>query len=148
MRSSRAFKLVGFIIFIAIISALIAAVIVSISLSGKDLDAVARALRSNIQFAQDLAMTRGSHYGFTGVSTTEYQIFDGAPGTPARNPFTNRNFNVNISPIAFVGAVPTITFLSSGQPNIASNEMITLTDGTGTVKVKVARSTGYVSIVK
>ena len=146
MTGGRAFTLMELVLTIVVVTVLVVAAIAVVNLGGKDIDAVAKVLRSNIQFAQDLAMTNGNPYGFEALSTTTYQIFEGAPGTPARDPLGGGALQVDISPVAFFGSVPTITFMPSGQPSISNDAVINLTDGSRTEQVQVARSTGFVSI--
>lgn len=142
------FTLVELIAVISILTILAVAAVVAVDVSGGDIDAVATALRSNIQFSQDLAMTNGSDFGFRSVTNTAYEIFEGAPGTPAEDPLTHGDFTIDISPVQFSGAVPTITFDGGGVPDIADDASIQLTDGSSTRMLTVAVGTGYVTISK
>lgn len=115
-------------------------------LNEKDLDAVARMMRSNLQLAQDLAMTNGSTYGFHLRGATEYEIYEGTPGTPATNPQDNRPFVVQISPIQFVGTPADLPFLKTGRPDIAADATIALVGGGGTRTITVQQDTGFVTM--
>lgn len=141
----QGFTLVELVLSIAIIAVLTVTAVRMVSRSRMDLDAISKGLRSNVQLAQDLAMTHAAVYGFTTLSTTSYQIFSGAAGTPAKNPLTGGNFNVSIAPIQFVGTVPSITFAATGKPTMAADAVIQLSDGVNSIRVRVARTTGYVS---
>ncbi|HPQ80594.1 MAG TPA: type II secretion system protein [bacterium] len=115
-------------------------------LGQRDLDAVSRMLRSNIQLAQDLAMTNGTTYGFHARGASEYEIFDGAPGTPATNPQDNRPFVVDISPVQFVGTPVDVPFFKSGSPDIALDAVISLSEGGGSRTITVLQDTGLVTM--
>ena len=140
------FTMLELILVISIMIILSLAAITSVDISGGDMEGVAVNLRSNIQFAQDLAMTHGSSYGFRSTSATGYEIFEGVPGTPARNPLTRSDFEVNISPVQFSGSVTTITFNSDGIPDNVSDVIIQLTEGSHNRSITVASETGYVSL--
>lgn len=143
---SGGFTLIELALIIALVAILMVAAYDAVDLSGTRIEAIAQVLKSHLQYAQDMAMTQGSSFGFEGVSPDAYRIFEGAPGTPARDPLTNEDFDVDISPASFAGTVPTITFLSSGHPDITSDVVITLSEGAKTVQLTVRRSTGYVTI--
>lgn len=140
------FTLLDLIATISILMILSVAAVVKFDLAGRDVDAVARALRSNLQFAQDLAMTHGNTYGFRPLSATTYEIYEGSPGTPARNPLTNGSFTVDISPVQFAGPVPEIPFSRSGSPNIGADVQIGISSGGAARTVTVARNTGFVAL--
>jgi MSHA pilin protein MshC len=146
MLCAGGFTLIELALIIALAGILMVAAYGSVDLSGTRIVAVAQVMKSHLQYAQDMAMTQGSSFGFEGVSSDTYRIFEGSPGTPARDPLTNGNFDVSISPVAFAGTVPTITFLSSGHPDVTSDVVITLSEGVKTVQLTVRRSTGYVTI--
>ncbi len=145
-RCSRAFTLIELVLLIAVIGVMTVAAVRVATVSRSNIDAVSKLLRSDLQLAQDLAMTNGASYGFHATSATAYRIFAGSPGTPARHPLTSGNFEVSIAPNQFVGSVPTVTFQGSGQPTLAADALIPITNGTATITVRVARTTGYVTI--
>lgn len=148
MRFSCRFRAAGFslielIIVIAVVIILAATAATRFDLSTKNLDAVAKNLRSNIQLAQDLAMTNGSVYGFRSINATSYEIYNGAPGTPARDPLSGGNLTVSISTVQFFGIVPTVPFTASGVPNIAANATIVLTEESAQRTVVIEQNTGH-----
>lgn len=140
------FTIIEAVIVMAVLTILSVTALTKFNLGTRNLDAVGKALRSNIQFAQDLAMTNGSVYGFRSLNSTSYEIYNGAPGTPATNPHTRGSFTVNISPVQFFGVVPTVPFAASGVPSIAANAQIVLSEGGGTRTVTVEQNTGFVKM--
>lgn len=145
-RRRRGFTLIELVLLIAVIGVAAVAAVRVAMVSRSNIDAVTKVLRSDLQLAQDLAMTNGSTYGFYAPSATAYQIFAGSPGTPARHPMTRGNFDVSIAPNQFAGSVPTVTFQASGKPTLAADALIPVTNGTTTITLRVARTTGYVTI--
>lgn len=145
-QGSRGFTLLELVLMITVIAVLTVTAVRIAMVSRSNIDAMSKVLRSDLQLAQDLAMTHGSTYGFYAPSATSYQIFAGSPGTPARHPLTWGNFNVSIAPNQFSGSVPTVTFQASGQPTLAADALIPITNGSTTITLRVARTTGYVTI--
>ncbi len=139
------FTLVELIAVMVIIAALMTAAMARIDNSAGSLDAVANVIRSNIQLAQDLSMTQDAVFGFESISASDYRIFDGAPGTPARDPLTGGDFEVTISPVAFVGVVPTITF-TNGIPSNGALATITVQEASIQRQITVTPNTGFVQI--
>lgn len=142
----RAFTMLELVLVMAVIGILAFAAITRFNLSTNNLDASARVLRSNLQLAQDWAMTLGTTYGFRSVNSTSYEIYETAPGNPATNPLTNTSFVVNISPVQFSGSPPTVPFLNTGVPNIVVDTVITMTDGGGTRTITIKKNTGLVTV--
>jgi prepilin-type N-terminal cleavage/methylation domain-containing protein len=145
-RGQGGFTLVELIAVIVVLGILaITAIVKSAFVVQSNLDAVVKSLRSNLQFAQDLAMTHGSTYGFHCRSATQYEIYEGAPGTPARNPLDGTAFVITISPVQFSGTPADIPFLKSGSPDIAADATINLVGGGGARMITVQQDTGFVS---
>lgn len=143
--SQGGFTLLDIILVMAIIAVITVAVGVG-ELNTGNLEVVSVQLRSNIQLAQDLAMTDGGDYGFRAIDTDTYEIFVGAAGSPATNPHGGQDFIVEISPVAFSGPVATITFDASGVPDNAADETITLQEGSQSRTLTVAAETGFVTL--
>ena len=144
--SRTGFTLVELLLVIVILGILSITAVTRMNLSQKDLESVAKTLRSNLQFTQDLAMTQGTTYGFRSTGVTSYEIYEGAPGNPAKNPLTRGDLVVNIAPVQFVGLVPSVAFSKSGQPTAAGDTSILLTDGGGTRTITVQANTGFVTV--
>ncbi|MBI4366603.1 MAG: GspH/FimT family pseudopilin [Deltaproteobacteria bacterium] len=111
------------------------------------LDACAHRLRADLHFAQQMATTSGTAYGFRSLSGTQYEIFVGAPGTPAVDPYRRTAFQIDIQEIyrgvQFSGAPPTVTFTPpDGIPAIAGGPTIVLTNGTATKTIVITATTG------
>lgn len=145
-RKSHGFTLVELILVLAILAILSATAVTKMDVFGRDLDSEARVLRSNLQLAQDLAMTGGQTYGFRMLTTTSYEIYVGSPGNPAKNPLTNGNFVINMSPIQFFGTVSPIAYASNGRPNLVANVTVVLTNGTSYKNVNVQQNTGFIAV--
>ncbi len=143
---SRGFTIVELIAAMVVLGILAVTAVTKITLNQKDLDAVSRVMRSNIQFAQELAMTQGSTFGFHVRSATEYEIFEGSPGSPAINPQDNRPFVVSISPVQFVGTPADIPFLRTGRPDIGLDSVITLAGGGSSRIITVQQETGFTTL--
>ena len=144
--SSPGFTMLELVVMIALLSILVVAAVVSFDLGSTELDKVVNILRSDIQYAQEQAMTQGSEYGFRSIDATNYEIFEGSVGSPATNPLTLGDMLVDISPIQFQGVVATITFDSGGIPDNVSDANIQLTDGSKVRTITVIANTGVVTI--
>lgn len=142
----KSFTLIELVMMVGVLAALALAAVTRFDLSEKDVDSVAKQLRSNLQLAQDLAMTHGSVYGFRSINVTSYEIFDSAPGTPTINPLTRGDFVVDITPVEFVGVVPTVLFARTGMPDIVADTAIALSGGAQSRTVTVIKNTGFVTI--
>ncbi|MBT3182320.1 MAG: prepilin-type N-terminal cleavage/methylation domain-containing protein [Deltaproteobacteria bacterium] len=140
------FTVLELVITISLLVILSTAAMVGISVTGTEIDSVSKILRSNIQYAQDMAMTNGSSYGMRSIDSTSYEIFDGTPGTPAVSPLTNNDLVVDMSPVQFFGSVTTITFDSNGIPDNSANETIQLTEGDHSRTLTVSSDTGVVDL--
>jgi len=140
------FTLIELVMVILIFAALAITAVVKVGGGEQNIDAESKLLRSNIQFAQDLAMTYGSTFGFRSIDTTTYEIYEGTPGTPAMDPLTNDDLVVDMSPVQFQGAVPTIAFSSTGKPSNAVDANITLVEGGAERRLTVIKNTGVVTM--
>jgi Tfp pilus assembly protein FimT len=136
-------ELVGVMVLLALLG--LAAVNIGYQTTA-NLDAQANKLRSNIQLAQEYAMTHGSAYGFNATGASAYEIYSGVPGTPAVDPLTRGNLTVSISPAQFSGSPPQISFNSSGVPSNGSDVTITMTEGSNSRTLTIATATGVVTL--
>ncbi len=147
MCANKAFTLIEMIVAIVIMVILAIIAVTVANISGKDVDSVAKVMRSNIQFAQDLAMTHGSTYGFRTTSGTNYEIYDGAPGSPATDPLTGGNMLYNIAPVQFFGGLqPQVIFQPDGKAQVinGADQNIRITDGSQQRYIQVEPNTGFV----
>ena len=151
MRDLRLATRVGFTIIetLAVMVIVVTLSIVAITkfdMSATEIDVMSRVLRSNIQLAQDMAMTQGTTFGFRIITTTSYEIYDGSPGTPAKDPLTQGDFLVDISPVMFTTSTG-VAFNSMGRPDSVANVVIGLTDSDGRTRtITVHRNTGFVQV--
>lgn len=145
-RRLRGHSFVELLIMLAVLGVLMAVVTPTTDVGRGGLDAAVQRLRSDLHYAQEMAMATGTAYGFEFVSATSYQIFVGAPGTPATDPYKHVPFTINIPDfyrnVQFSGAQPTVTFSSNGAPTIVGGPDIVLTDGVATKRIIVTPNTG------
>lgn len=140
------FTLIEIVVVIAIMAIIAVVVLPAVSVSQRNLDSAAKTLRSDLQLAQDFAMTSGGTYGFRMINSTSYEIYAGAPGNPAYNPLTNTSFVVDISPVQISGAVSDIPFAASGAPSIAGDATIAVAGGGGSRTITISQGTGVVTL--
>jgi type II secretory pathway pseudopilin PulG len=144
--SRRGYTIIEVLAVIVIMFALVVIAVAKFDMSATEIDAMSRVLRSNLQLSQDMAMTQGSTFGFRIISTTTYEIYEGTPGTPARDPLTQGDFVVDISPVTFTTSGG-VAFNSAGRPDSATDVVIGLTDSGGRMKtITVSKNTGFVQI--
>lgn len=139
-------------IMIAILGILVVVATPSSDVGRAQLDAFAQRLRSDLHYAQEMAMTTNTVHGFRVINATTYEIFVGAPGAPAIDPYKRGQFVINLaddySLLSFVnpGGQPTIQFNASGSPTIAAGPNIVFTDGTLQKQIVVTPNTGVAVI--
>lgn len=145
-KNSRGFTMIEIIVGMTVLTILAVIAVTIANVQGKDVDNIAKVMRSNIQFAQDLAMTHGRVYGFRAITTTTYEIYESTPGMPAKDPLTNRNMSYDISPIQFFGGMQSvIQFSATGSAAITGGDgTLKLTDGSQQRYLQVEPNTGFV----
>jgi len=140
------FTIVELVAVMIITAALAITAVAKFDMSATEIDVMSRVLRSNIQFAQEMAMTQGSTFGLRIVSTTSYEIYDGSPGTPATDPLTQGSLVVDISPVTFTTSTG-VAFDSDGRPDNVSDLVIGLSDSGGRTRtITISRNTGFVQL--
>ncbi|MBI2345923.1 MAG: hypothetical protein HYV03_03395 [Deltaproteobacteria bacterium] len=149
-RHGAGHSFVELLIMLALLGILAVIAVPTSDVGRAGVDALAHRLRSDLHYAQEMAMSTGTSHGFRAVTATSYEIFVGAPGTPAIDPYKQTAFVVNIPDyyrnVQFSGAQPTVTFISTGAPTIAGGPNIVLSDGTATRTLVVTPNTGVVVI--
>ncbi len=115
---------------------------------GASLDVAAWGLRANIQYAQDLAMTQNDDFGFSPLTASTYEIYEGAPGAPAKDPLTNDDMTVDMAPASFQGTPTAVEFDSTGVPdNATAVDIVIQGPQGGTRTVRVEPNTGYTRVI-
>lgn len=142
------FTMIELTLLIVVLSILVLATLSRFTTTATEVDAAAKRLRSDIQLAQDLAVTGGTTYGFRSMSSTAYEIFQGAPGIPALDPLTRANMIVNLSAlyrvVSFSGSPPRIDFDALGVPTITGLNQVVLTDGVNVRTLTISANTGSI----
>lgn len=145
---SRGFSIVEGVLVIILLAILSFAVTAGFDVDGANIDIATRRLQSDLQFAQDLAVTRGSNIGFRSISVTSYEIFEGQPGSPASDPLTRGPYIIDMRDIApgvsFPTLPPQILFDRSGTPLFLMGNRIVLTNGQEQRVLEVTQNTGVV----
>ena len=148
--TSRGYSFVELLMMLVVLGVLVAVGTPTTDVGRGALDALAHRLRSDVHYAQELAMTTGTAHGFRSITSTSYEIFVGVPGTPAIDPYRRTAFVINIPDsyqnVQFSGVQPMVTFNSSGSPTIANGPNIVLSDGVATRTIVVTPNTGVAVI--
>lgn len=146
MKRPRGHTFVELLIMLVILAVLVVAVTPTSDVGRADLDGCVQRLRSDLHYAQEMAMTTGTAHGFQSLTATSYEIFVGAPGTPATDPYKRTPFVITIPDfygnVQFSGAQPVVTFAATGTPTIAGGPNIALTDGVLTRQIVITPNTG------
>lgn len=146
MSRRRGHTFVELLIMLAVLGALVVAVTPTSDVGRAALDGCLQRVRSDLHYAQEMAMTTGTVYGFRSINGTSYEIFVGVPGTPATDPYKRTPFVINIPDfyrnVQFFGAQPTVTFAATGTPTIVGGPNIALTDGTLMRQIVITPNTG------
>ena len=146
LKNRDAFTFIELIVMMVLLVIMVTAAIIGFNITTTELDANANNLKSNIQFAQDLAMTHGSIYGFRPIDASNYEIYESSPGSPAQNPLTNSDLLIDMAPVQFQGSPPTFEFDENGFMTFGSNATITLTQSGSTRTLTVQDQTGHVTL--
>lgn len=148
MRNRRGLTFVELIAVLVVLVTLALFAMTPFEYEGASLDVAAWGLRANIQYAQDLAMTQNDDFGFNPLSATTYEIYEGAPGVPAKDPLTNDDMTVDMAPAFFQGTPTAVQFDSAGVPdNATAVDIVVQISGGGTRTVRVEPNTGYTRVI-
>ena len=160
--SQRGFTFIEVITVIVVIGILAAVAVIKISgTSATEVSAATRKVISDIQYAQDLAMTTGNHVKIQfDVQNNSYQLVWG-DGTPIPNIMGSGNFVVQYGTGSFPHVVLTGTGLNEGilafdaigQPYsntalIASNQMVVEINSQNSVYITPYSGKVYVETVQ
>lgn len=113
----------------------------------RDVDAVANGLRSNVEFARDLAISRNRVCGLKVLDRSSYEIYEKVPGTMSDDPSITNSYVIDISPIVFVGSPPKVEFRTDGLPSSGGDKVIKLSDGSKERTIVVRRKTGKALLI-
>lgn len=132
---------------------LLAVGIVSLTFNFKrsHLQVAAQKVRSDIEYARSLAMTkRGTLFGvFFEDSTDQYTVYQATVTTPVADPLTKQNLVETFSKwsgVTITGGNYTVEFNSLGAPATGGGGSVQITDGTSAKTITVTAGTGYVTV--
>lgn len=118
-------------------------------LSDVSIDAVSRKVQSDIRYAHQLATSTSGVYGANFVAGGGYEIYQGSPGHPVKDPVTREDMVVNLAD--FQGVVITtnyrVEFNARGEPTTGADSRVRLTASSGAIRdVYVVDRTGAVVV--
>lgn len=142
----RGFSLMELVMVIAVVGVLgLAASIYAPSVDSSRLDAAAKQVVSDIEFAKANASLTGQTSGVNFVSGGAYTVYQGTTATPLTNPLTLQNMIITLStnyPNIVISGNFTVEFDSLGSPITGSGGSVTLSNGSATKTITVTANTG------
>lgn len=111
------------------------------------LDAAAKQVQSDIEYARQLVMSSAATHGVQFVAGGTYTVYVGTVATPVMSPLTRLNMVVNLStsyPGVSIQNSYTVEFDRFGAPTVGGGGAVTITNGVLTRQVSVTASTGSV----
>lgn len=142
----RAFSLMELVMVIAVVSVLgLAVIIYAPSVELTRLDAAAKQVISDIEFAKQNASLTGQISGVNFVSGGAYTVYQGTTATPLASPLTLQNMIITLSdkyPNIVISNNFTVEFNSLGAPTTGSGGSVTLSNGSATKMITVTANTG------
>ncbi|MBI2083294.1 MAG: prepilin-type N-terminal cleavage/methylation domain-containing protein [Deltaproteobacteria bacterium] len=144
----RGFTLLEVIFVIAILAVLVITAVPRLNLSPAGLDAAARKIRSDILYAQSLAMSRGVPHGILFTAGGSYILYQGSPATPITDPLTRTSFSEDLDRFyqTFVTNDYQVEFDLIGQPTIGAGGNVVIQNGVATKMIQIGANTGRVTI--
>lgn len=144
----RGFTLLEAVLVIAIVAILAIATVPRFDLSSAGLDAAARKIRSDILYAQSLAMSRGVPHGILFTANAAYILYATSPATPISDPLTLTSFSEDLGRFHQTVIVNDyrVEFDPFGQPVIGAGGSVVIRNGAVTKTLQVSANTGRVVI--
>ncbi|MFH1356582.1 MAG: GspH/FimT family pseudopilin [bacterium] len=146
------FTLIELVVVIALIGILsVSVVVMSVNFSKTNITVVAQKIRSDIEYARSLAMTKkGTTFGaFFDDANDEYTVYESVVGTPILDPLTKQSFLEDFSKwssVTITGGDYTVEFNRVGVPTTGGGGSVQITDGSTTKTIAVTAGTGKVSV--
>ncbi len=144
----RGFTLVEFLLVILLLGLLAGGVVPRFSPSPLGVDAAARKIRADLQYARSLAMTRGVLHGIEFTAAAPYILYEQSVATPVEDPFKRTPFSEDLS--AFGRSQVTnslrVEFDAWGRPVTGGGGALTVSNGSFSRVLTVSPETGYVVI--
>jgi prepilin-type N-terminal cleavage/methylation domain-containing protein len=135
--NQKGFSILEIIFAIALLS--LVAITVNVSFSRDNFPSYAALLRvmTDIKYAQQMATISGQTYGFRTLTNHSYEVYKGAPGTPATDPLTQSALTIDLATnyqgSTFAGTYQ-IEFGSGGSPNLGGGADYTI-QGPGVTRI-------------
>lgn len=149
LRRTAGFTVIELILVVTLMMILSATLLSTFGVSGDEVSVAAKRVREDIEYAQDLAMIQGATFGFFAPNLTSYEIYEGAQGSPVRDPLTNADLNASLTgtyhTVYFGTPPPQIAFDADGIPSIMGSNLIVLTDGTQSKSLTINTVTGVIT---
>lgn len=142
----RGFSLLEIVMILAMLGILgLAAIVYAPSVETTRLDAAARQVLSDIEFAKQNASMTGVTSGVQFVGGGAYTVYQGSTATPLSSPLTKQNMIITLStnyPSIVISGNFTVEFNSLGSPTTGSGGTVTLSNGSATKTITVTANTG------
>lgn len=148
--TQKAFTLVEFVLVIAVLGIIsVAAITMSPSVTPARLDAAARQVQSDIEYAKQNAMMTTTDSGVDFVADGDYTVYENSTATPLASPLTKQNMVIKLSekfPGISIQGNYTVEFNQFGAPTVGGGGTVVITDGTNTKTILVTANTGKVAV--
>lgn len=148
--TQKAFTLVEFVLVLAVLGIVsIVAITMSPSITPARLDAAARQVQSDIEYAKQNAMMTTTDSGVNFVAAGAYTVYENSTATPLLSPLTKQNMVITLAdkfPGISIQGNYTVEFNQFGASTVGGGGSVVLTDGTNTKTIAVTANTGKVSI--
>lgn len=147
MRGFSLLEIVGVLAVLVILG--VSALVWTPSFNPARLDAAAKQVQSDIEYARQLAMTTNVLHGVQFVSAGTYTVYRSAVATPVLSPQTRQNMVVTLSsryPGVTLQSNYTVEFNSFGAPTTGGGGFVTVGNVSGTKVIAVTNTTGSVVI--
>ncbi len=144
------FSLIELVLIIAVVGLLaLAVVVLSPGVSLARLDAAARQVQSDIEYAKQNALLSEVTSGAAFTSGGSYTVYQNTIATPILSPLTRQSMVITLSnnyPGISISTNYTVEFNRFGSPTTGGGGSVTLTDGTNTRTISVTANTGRVTV--
>ena len=146
------FTLIELVLTISVLAVMaISAIPSDNGLTPMSLDAGARKVKTDIRYAQNLATTTGSPYGFRATGASTYEVYEVSTGDIALSPYTNtpmqEDLTANFGGIVFDDVTYTVEFNAYGRPNVGGGTTLVLTLGDDTKSIQITATSGYINLL-
>lgn len=150
VKGFKGFSLIELVLVIALLGLLaLGALVIAPNVSLSRLDAAARQVQSDIEYAKQNALLSEVTSGIAFTAGGSYTVYQNTIATPLLSPLTRQSMIITLSnnyPGISISTNYTAEFNRFGSPTTGGGGSVTLTDGTNTRSVSVTANTGRVTI--